>query len=134
MDFSTGEHIDRLITLAQANLSNVRIVRRDERPARSLIDLEGQWGLYRIIISEIILPSGDVRYAYYVLDASNCLVHGFDNSPDVRAIKRLYAKDYRQHLGERVPHEHDAGDVLSLTEPMTLEHFIAWLRENLSQG
>ena len=134
MDFPVGEHIDRLIAVAQANLSNMRIVRRDERPARALIDLEGQWGIYRIIISEIILPGGDIRYAYYVLDADNCLVHGFDNTPDVRAIKQRYGRDYRQHLGERIPHKHDASDVLSLTEPMTLESFITWLQENLPQG
>jgi hypothetical protein len=126
-----GAALDTLIAKAQATLQNVRLVRRDERPARALIDLEGWWGPYRVIVSEIHLADGGVRYAYYVLDAEDHLVQGFDNSPDIRAIKLRYGKDYRQHLQERVPHQHSAEDALSLTEPMSLDAFIAWLKAKL---
>ena len=37
-----GTALDAVITKAQAVLQDVRLVRRDERPARSLIDFEGR--------------------------------------------------------------------------------------------
>jgi len=110
------------------------LVQRDERPARSLIDFEGRWGIYRIIISEIHVADGSVRYAYYVLDAENRLFQGFDNSPDIRASKQRYGPDYRQHLHERVPHQHSSEDTLTLTEPMNFDAFMAWLTSHLPRG
>ena len=65
-----GAALDAVIAKAQAVLQDVRLVRRDERPERSLIDFEGRWGIYRIIISEIHVADGSVRYAYYVLRSS----------------------------------------------------------------
>ena len=62
-----GTALDAVITKAQAVLQDVRLVRRDERPARSLIDFEGRWGLYRIIVSETHVADGSVRYAYLCL-------------------------------------------------------------------
>ena len=131
MDRPAREYIEELIKAAQTHFSALRVVQRDERRTRSLIELEGRWGSYRIIISEIILAE-DIRYAYYVLDAENRLVQGFDNTPDVQAVKLRYGKEYRAHLGERVPHQHTATGDLSLTEPMTLSRFIDWLTEHLS--
>ena len=63
-----GAALDAVITKAQAVLQDVRLVRREERPSRSLIDFEGRWSVYRIIVSEIHVADGSVRYAYYVLD------------------------------------------------------------------
>ena len=103
-----GAALDAVITKAQAVLQDVRLVRRDERPARSLIDFEGLWGIYRIIISEIHVADGSVRYAYYVLDAEN--------------------------LHERVPHQHSSEDALTLTEPMNFDAFMAWLTSHLPRG
>jgi len=131
MDRPPGEYIDALIAEARSHFQDVRVRCRDERPARALIDLEGWWGPYRIIISEIILPEGDIRYAYYVLDVQDRLVQGFDNTPDVRAIKQCYGRDYGDHLGELTPHQHDAHGTLTLTEMMNLDRFIAWLQANL---
>jgi hypothetical protein len=45
-----GAALDAVITKAQAVLQDVRLVRRDERPARALIDFEGRWG-------RVMLPS-----------------------------------------------------------------------------
>jgi hypothetical protein len=42
-----GAALDAVITKALAVLQDVCLVRRDERPARSLIDFEGRWGIYR---------------------------------------------------------------------------------------
>src|SRR5215813_4200594 len=66
-----GAALDAVITKAQAVLQDVTVVRRDERPARSLIDVEGRWGIYRIIISEIHVADGSVRYAYYLTVRAN---------------------------------------------------------------
>ena len=91
-------------------------------------------GHIRIIISESHVADGSVRYAYYVLDAENRLFQGFDNSPDIRASKQQYGPDYRQHLHERVPHQHSSEDAVTLTEPMTFDAFIAWLTSHLPTG
>jgi hypothetical protein len=126
-----GATLDALIAKAQAALQEVRLIRRDERPTRALIELEGRFNSHRIIISKIHLADGQVRYAYYLLDADNRLVQGFDNSPDIRAIKLRYGKDYRQHLQERVPHQHSADDSLMLTGPMSFDAFVVWLKSKL---
>jgi hypothetical protein len=128
---SVGAALDALIAKAREALQDVQLVRRDERPARALIDLEGRWGPYRIIVSQIHLADGGMRYAYYVLDTENHLVHGFDNSPDIQAIKLRYGRGHRQHLNERVPHQHSAEGVLGLTELMDFDAFIGWLKANL---
>jgi hypothetical protein len=80
---------------------------------------------------KIHLADGNRRYAYYVLDVGNRLVQGFDNSPDIRAVKLRYGKDYHQHMHERVPHQHSAEDALILTESISFDAFIVWLKENL---
>ena len=41
MDRPVGEYINELIATARATLRDVRVTRRDERPARALIDMEG---------------------------------------------------------------------------------------------
>ena len=58
-----GEYINELIATARETFRDVQVTRRDERSARALIDMEGWWGAYRIIISEIILLDGSIRRA-----------------------------------------------------------------------
>jgi hypothetical protein len=41
MDRPVGEHINELIATARATFRDVQVTRRDERPARALIDMEG---------------------------------------------------------------------------------------------
>lgn len=128
MAWPSRKHIEDLIRTARAVLTGVRIVRHDVGLRRALIDLEGQWDKYRVIVSEIHRADGTVRYAYYVLDSENRLLHGFDNSPDTLAIKLRYGVDWKSHLHEEIPHRHDANRNLVLTTPMTFEAFIEWLR------
>ncbi len=78
-------------------------------------------------------PVGTTLDALIAKATASLLVQGFDNSPDIRAIKLRYGKDYRQHLQERVPHQHSADDALTLTEPMNIDAFIAWLKANLPE-
>ena len=79
------------------------------------------------------MADGGVRYAYYVLDPDNQVVQGFDNSPDIRAIKLKYGAKYRTHLHERVPHQHAADGTMDLADLMTFDDFLTWLRANLPE-
>jgi hypothetical protein len=131
MAWPPGDHIETLIAQAQQLLADVRIIRHDVGLHRALIDLEGQGSRYRIIVSEVHRADGSVRYAYYVLDSDNRLVYGFDNSPDTLAIKLKYGVDWKSHLHEETPHQHDAsGNLMLTTDPMTFQMFIDWLTRN----
>jgi len=37
------------------------------------------------------------------------VVIGFDNAPDIKALKIKYGKDYVHHRDERIPHFHGKG-------------------------
>ena len=132
MAWPPGKHIEALIAHVEQWLTDVHIIRHNESLSRALIDLEGQWREYRIIISEIHRADNRVRYADYVLDSDNRLVHGFDNSPDILAIKVKYDAEWKSHLHEEIPHQHDKNQNLTLTStPMTFEIFIEWMNKNL---
>ncbi len=122
---------DLLILKARRILNDVRVTKRDERRNRSLLELEGKYKNFRIIISEIRFPNGSVRYAYYVLDKQNRVVRGFDNSPDIRALKLRYESEYKYHLHERIPHAHTTDDEVELTEHYDFDSFLSWLQKYL---
>ena len=107
MAWPPGKHIETLIAYAQQVLTDVRVIRQDESLHRALIDLEAQWLDYRIIISEIHRADGSWRYAYYILNQDNKLVQGFDNSPDITAVKQKYKTKWKSHIHEEIPHQHD---------------------------
>lgn len=90
MAWSIREHIEKIIAQSKVLIKDVRIVRYDIGQSRAIIDLEGFWKDYRIIISEIHRFDKGVRYAYYILDNQGHIVHAFDNSPDNLAIKQKY--------------------------------------------
>ncbi len=132
MAWPPGKHIETLINLAEETLENVRIIRRDVSQSRAIIDLEGEFKEYRIIISEIHRVRRSVRYAYYVLDRQNHVVHAFDNSPDNIAIKQKYGTTWKANLHEEIPHQHDAGGNLTLMpEPMNFDMFVECLQRLL---
>jgi hypothetical protein len=134
MAWPPGEHIEVLVAQAKQLLTDVSVVRHDVSLNRALIDLEGQWFGYRIVVSEIHRADSSMRYAYYVLGNDNQLVHGFDNSPDARAIRQRYKARWKSHIHEEVPHRHDANRNLVLTpEPMTFEAFVEWITQNLGE-
>jgi len=109
----------------------VHVLVRDERPTRALLKITAKYGTYDFHISEIALPSGRRKYAYYVLKDKD-VVAGFDNAPDPEALKLKYGTHYSQHRLELVPHLHSAGKAhVSLTDVVDFEQFIAWIEENL---
>lgn len=133
MAWPPGKHLENVIAQAKTLLTDVRIVRYDVSHTRAILDLEGQWGVYRIIISEIHRCDRDVRYAYYILDQENRMIRAFDNSPDNLAIKQRYGSQWKAHLHAEIPHQHDSEGNLHVTsEAMTFETFVEWLREHFA--
>ena len=128
---SPGRTLDDLLIKALSVLDDVRVVRHDVRSSRALLDLEGRYQGYRIIVSEIHYPDGNVKYAYYVLGKGNKVLRGFDNSPDIRAVRLKYGQEYKHHVHERVPHAHLADGRIELTNPMTFDDFVRWLVNHL---
>lgn len=59
---------------------------------------------------------------------------GFDNSADPGAIRLKYGKVGTERAGELVPHAHrkDKSEIL-LTEEITFELFVEWLKLNLAK-
>ncbi|GAK53325.1 hypothetical protein U14_04590 [Candidatus Moduliflexus flocculans] len=133
MAWTFGTHFDAILNHARRVLSNARVLRCDSSQNRAILDFEGTWGEYRIIVSEIHRVQRPVRYAYYVLNQQNQVVHAFDNSPDNLAIKLRYHQNWKAHLHEEIPHQHDADGNISLTASvMTFEQFVEWLQKHLT--
>ena len=119
-----------MIALVQETLRRVTVY-QDVTPERAILRVDGYFGPYRVCIVEI-LSRERREYRYYVLEG-NRVVAGFDNAPDVRALKERYGDLYRQHMGEAIPHVHWENKTrLELTEDITLSDFLEWLRTNLS--
>ena len=133
MEEAHAGYLDHLIARIYRSLDDVRILRRDETTEVQILEVEGTYRTYRIVISEILSPEGR-KYAFYVLDKSDAVVMGFDNSPDYTAVRMKYGDQYRQHIGERVPHRHGhRRESIRVTPEMTLEAFILWVEKNLEE-
>ena len=129
MDKKIREHFVEVIALARHVFERVE-VELDSTPERAILRLNAQYGPYRVFITELF--SEQMRkYRYYVL-RDNWVEAGFDNSPDPRALRLKYGHIGEEHVGEHIPHLHlDNKTRLSLTEEMTFEAFVDWLRGNL---
>ncbi len=129
---TSEKYIRTLIENAEKFLTNINILHNDIGLHRTIIDLEGNWKEYRIIISEIHRKDKGIRYAYYVLDKDNLLIQGFDNTPDILAMKLKYGKNWKSHTHAEVPHQHDREGNLSLTPTdMNFETFRNWIYTHL---
>ena len=131
METTLGRRADELIELAFQTLSDVRVLRHEVSIERWRVDLTGSFGDYTIHISEISAMDWH-KYAYYVLKEISIVV-GFDNSPDVYAIEMKYPEEPQAQRHEKIPHRHGANkSELELTDEMTFERFIEWLKTNLN--
>ena len=128
---TTAGYLDGLIECFSEAFHPAKVVLRDERPKRSLLELWGRWGSYRVRLYEVVGPTVTRKYAYYVLDNKRVIV-GFDNAPDPKVLRLKYGKSFAQHLHESIPHRHsiDKKDV-ELTDEMTCEKFTEWVQANL---
>lgn len=132
MAWTSEKHIRTLIEEAKKFLTNINILHNDIGQHRAIIDLEGIWKEYRIIVSEVHRKDKGIRYAYYVLDKDNILIQGFDNSTDIVAIKLKYGKNWKSYIHEEVPHQHDREGNLSLTQTdINFETFRTWIYTHL---
>lgn len=129
MDEKTSRHFAEIVALAQTVFENVTY-EIDETPSRSILRIEAEYGKYQILVTELF--SDSIRkYRYYVMRGDS-VEAGFDNAPDPRAIRLKYGKIGEEYAGENVPHMHlEDKTRLSLTEEMTFEEFVRWLKSNL---
>lgn len=129
MDEKTSRHFAEIIELAQSVFENVTYA-IDTTPNRSILRIEAEYGKYQILVTELL--SDEMRkYRYYVM-RGNWVEAGFDNAPDPRALRLKYGKIGEEHAGENIPHLHREDKTqLYLTEEMTFENFVHWLKTNL---
>ncbi|MTJ08251.1 MULTISPECIES: hypothetical protein [unclassified Anabaena] len=129
MDTKITDYFTDIVKIAEVNFQQVNYT-IDTTPKRSILRLEGQYGEYRILITELF--SDELRkYRYYVL-RGDWVEAGFDNSPDPRAIRLKYGRIGKQYANEYIPHLHqDDKNQLFLTEEMTFVDFVDWVKTNL---
>jgi hypothetical protein len=131
MAWPPGKHFETIVGKAKEFFAAVSIERHEIGDSHGLLDLEGSWKEYRIIISEIHRQDNSWRYAYYILDSENKIVHAFDNSPDISAVKQKYELDWKSHFHEEIPHEHDGkGNILLSPTSVSFEDFLNWIVDN----
>lgn len=131
MDEKTSRHFAEIIELAQSVFGNVTY-EIDTTPDRSILHINAEYGKYQILVTELF-SDGIRKYRYYVM-RGDWVEAGFDNAPDPRAIRLKCGKIGEEHEGENVPHLHRDDKInLSLTEEMTFQDFVDWLKSNLQQ-
>ena len=103
MENEIRRHFDEIIKTAESTFENVEI-EQDFSVRRALLKIRGSFGTLNVGITEVI-DDDKRKYAYYVLK-TDTVVMGFDNAPDIKALKIKYGKDFLYHLNERIPHFH----------------------------
>lgn len=72
-------------------------------------------------------------YSFYAIHTGIVIV-GFDNYPDRQALYAKYREDFACYLDELIPHKHTTSkETLELTETMTVEAFLDYLRTRIPQ-
>ena len=129
MDEKTSRHFAEIIKLAESVFENV-VYEIDATPDRSILRIEAEYGKYQILVTELF-SDGLRKYRYYMMRGDR-VEAGFDNAPDPRAIRLKYEKIGEEHTGENVPHLHREDKTqLHLTEEMTFQDFVDWVKSNL---
>lgn len=129
MDTTPAEAFARITALARATFEQVRFS-ADYTPERAILRLRASYGAYQVLVTELI-SKGTRHYRYYLL-RGEWVEAGFDDSPDPRAIRLKYGRIGAEHAGEPVPHLHRADKTqLFLTDKMTFEAFVDWLKANI---
>ncbi len=124
--------LGQIVDLCHQRLENVNVVRHEVRDQVALLEVEAQYGRYRLHIREIWQSAGPRKYAYYVLQDELVIV-GFDNAPDPQALQLKYGSAYAAHRQERVPHRHTTRkEAVVLTADLSFAEFLDWLMVNLT--
>ena len=103
MENAIRRHFNEIIEDAKAVLEDVEI-EQDYSVKRTLLKISGNIRNLKVMITEV-LDEDKRKYAYYLIN-NDLVVLGFDNAPDIRALKIKYGKNYVYHIEERIPHFH----------------------------
>lgn len=122
MENEIRRHFNEILEDAKAVLENLEI-EQDYSVKRALLKIRGTFGDFEVRVTEVV--DGDKRkYAYYLIN-NDFVIFGFDNAPDIKALKLKYDKDYVHHLGEQIPHFHGKGkESTELTKEVSFKVFI----------
>ncbi|MEA2032275.1 MAG: hypothetical protein U9N41_01675 [Euryarchaeota archaeon] len=122
MENEVRRHFDEIIEDAKAALEDVEI-EQDYSVKRALLKISGNFRNLKVRITEVI-DEDKRKYTYYLIN-KDLVVIGFDNAPDIKALKIKYGKDYKYHLDERIPHFHGKGKKSTeLTKEITFREFL----------
>ena len=122
MDDKIRRHFNEIIEDAQAVLEDIEI-EQDYSVKRALLKISGNFRNFKIRITEVV-DEDKRKYAYYLIN-NDFVIIGFDNAPDIRALKIKYGKDYVQHHDERIPHCHGKGkERIELTKQISFKEFL----------
>ncbi len=126
----TRRYFKTISGLVRNALDRVTLSRLDSNPDRSLWEMHGSVGKFDIRVKEIFSQSGRM-YSYYVINEGKVEV-GFDNYPDVHALRRKYGSDFHKHVSELIPHKHGSCKrTMELTEERSVEDFLEHLQEEI---
>ncbi|NQE05156.1 hypothetical protein C5S32_04735 [ANME-1 cluster archaeon GoMg1] len=122
MEKEIRRHFNEIIEDAKAVLEDVEI-EQDYSVKRALLKISGNFRNFKVRITEV-LDETKRKYAYYLIN-NDLVVIGFDNAPDIKALKIKYGKNYVYHLEERIPHFHGKGKKSTeLTKEITFKEFM----------
>jgi hypothetical protein len=128
---SFAETFDHLVQLCQTYLTDLVIWRRAKRAEYAVLELQGWYKIYLIQLREILRADGSRKYSYYVIHTDQ-IVAGFDNAADSDALRLKYGDQYTQRRLEEIPHFHTQNkQSVELTNEMTIDTFLDWLKQNL---
>jgi len=122
MEGKIRRHFNEIIENAKAVLEDMEI-EQDYSVKRALLKISGNFRKFKVRITEVV-DEDKRKYAYYLIK-NDLVMIGFDNAPDIRALKIKYGKDYVHHHDERIPHFHGKGKKsIELTKEISFREFL----------
>src|SRR3989304_8896261 len=99
---TASEYLDRVAAVFTLAFESASVVAGDDQADRCLLEISGQYGLYRVRLLEVIASDMSRKYAYYVLEGDRVFT-GFDNAPDAQVRRLTYGRDDASRRYERIP-------------------------------
>ena len=122
MEDAIRRHFNAIIEDARAVLEDVEI-ELDYSVKRALLKINGDFKNLKVRITEVV-DENKRKYAYYLIKNDFVLI-GFDNAPDIKALKIKYGENHVQHHDERIPHFHGRGkESIELTKEISTKEFL----------
>lgn len=122
MEDEVRRYFDQIIEDAKAVLKDLEI-EQDYSVKRALLKISGNFRKFKVRITEVV-DEDKRKYAYYLIK-NDFVIIGFDNAPDIRALKIKYGEDYGHHHDERIPHFHGKRkESTELTKEISFKEFM----------